>query len=376
VRSSQLIDFLSRTQGDGGGGDSSAGDAAVPEPTEASPRSPQQSQQSPSAAPFSSSSSSPLQRRGAADYDSNLLSVIEQISLRIPAAIDATNAASVMPMIGSNMTPIARLAVTESLRYNALFDTVSSSLAQAKLLMSQGPAGLCMSEADLEVILSSLSQGQVPSSWQRLLPLPAVAASSGAPLSEWLRAISRAAEYFSGWLRTGSMSSLRLAAFSLPRGVFMAISQCGSRFFDIGIVNVSLHFLIDVPIDDARGSEESFTSYVLDGLTCSGFAWNRDGRCMADPPPVYSSSLPSFSSLLGGGSVATTINNIVCYAAVAKPETSESLAQSVVNPMYSCPVYASGSHRSQESLIVSIPIPTKELPLHWSLRGAALACSI
>lgn len=161
------------------------------------------------------------------------------------------------------------------------------------------------------------------------------------------------------WLVNGQPTSFWMPGFFFPQGFMTGCLQTHARNYKIAIDKLSFSFQI-LPEEEPSEVEESPEDGVyIYGLFMDGARWDRDNQVVAD----------QFPSEMYNKMPLIWFKPIEDY----KPDPEE----------YSCPVYKTSVRAGMLSttgqstnFIISVEMPTKELPRVWVLKAAAMLCQL
>ncbi|XP_058804505.1 dynein axonemal heavy chain 1-like [Phymastichus coffea] len=232
----------------------------------------------------------------------------------------------------------------EAERYNGLVGEMASSL-QA---LDRALKGLVVMSEKLEAMAASLYINRVPQNWQSR------GFASLKPLGAWVVDLNERIKFIKSWQDGGIPTAFWISGFYFPQAFLTGTLQNFARKHRVSIDSIDFAFevLKDKPI--SRPSN----GCAVYGLFLEGCRW--DGESLAE-------SLPK--------ELFTEMRPILMI-----PEVNH---QKATTGIYECPVYKTvlragtlSTTGHSTNFVLSMEIPSREPPAHWTTRGVALICSL
>eukprot|EP00878_Enallax_costatus_P015185 GHUV01015897.1.p1 GENE.GHUV01015897.1~~GHUV01015897.1.p1 ORF type:complete len:755 (+),score=209.16 GHUV01015897.1:720-2984(+) len=264
---------------------------------------------------------------------------------KLPAAFDVEAVSAQYPT--TYKESMNTVLAQEAIRYNALLAVINSSLkATLKALK-----GLVVMSPDLEKVVNSLYDNQVPEAWA------AKAYPSLKPLSSWVTDLLERLAFIQDWVANGTPAVYWISGFFFPQAFLTGTLQNYARKYALPIDTVSFGFQVMDDLDSGSscttGPEDG--CYIR-GLFMEGARWDSHEHQLAESWPKE----------------LFTETPVVWL----KPQ------QHRVKPtegIYDCPVYKTLTRAGTLSttghstnFIMMLELSTSVDPSHWIDRGVAL----
>lgn len=238
-----------------------------------------------------------------------------------------------------------RLFACAKCRYNKLLTTIRTSLATIVKVTN----GTASTTAELEDVMTSLSNLKVPRTWGTTYP-------SLKPLGNWMQDLTLRVEFFTSWVDDCLPTCWWLPAMTYPTGFLTAVLQVSARMNGVSIDSLSYETPVTV-----SGDKSSVNGYPKDGVYVSGIfiegaTWNYTGGFLEESRPMeLISNMP-----------------IIHF----KPVEGKRRA---AKGFYTCPVYMypirSGT-RERPSYVVTVDLRGGKFSADfWTKRGVAMLLS-
>jgi dynein heavy chain len=279
--------------------------------------------------------------------DDFLVSLVRELSTRIPAVEDTAALRRKMTAVSGMITPTQVVLLQELERWNNLCTTMTTSLADLQRALA-GEIG--MSDA-LEDTASALSVGRLPNSWRALAP------QTLKPLGSWMTYFAARYKQYTAWIAVATSSPttelpvMWLSGLHIPESYLTALVQacCRRRGWPLdksALVTQVTHFTNP---DDIKAPPED-GCYVR-GLYLEGAAWDIEKmKLRRQDPKVLVTELPVLQ--------------------VTPIEAARVKGTGVFNT----PVYVTQARRNAmgQGLVFEADLSTDDHPSHWVLQGVAL----
>ena len=244
---------------------------------------------------------------------------------------------------------LSTVLLQEVSRFNRLLTVMRNSL----ILLKKAIKGFIVMSEELDSMYSSFQNGRVPKNWEK------VAYPSLKPLTSWYKDLQDRVAFMQEWLVNGQPHTFWLSGFFFPQGFMTGCLQTHARNYKIAIDKLSFSFQILSEEEPAEVEEPPEDGVYIYGLYMDGARWDRESAVIADqhPSEMYN-KMP-----------------LIWFKPMEdyKPDPEE----------YSCPIYKTSVRAGMLSttgqstnFIVSVEIPTKELPRVWVLKAAAMLCML
>uniref|UniRef100_UPI0037E8313A dynein axonemal heavy chain 2 n=1 Tax=Semicossyphus pulcher TaxID=241346 RepID=UPI0037E8313A len=275
--------------------------------------------------------------------EDKVLELLSDVHGKIPALIDFEGTRS---LLQDDASPLNVVLLQEIQRYNALLDTINSSLVE----LERGIKGLVVMSSSLEETFHFIYDARVPPLWEKAYP-------SLKPLAAWTRDLCQRVNQFARWAETTQPPNLFwLSGFTFPNSFLTAVLQSTARQHNISVDTLSWEFIVST-VDDIHLLDPPKDGVFVRGLYLEGAGWDKKNSCLVEAEPmqmVY--PIP-------------TIN--------FKPvENRKKMAKSMyLCPCYYFPVRSGGAGRA--SFVVGVELKSGAVtPDHWIKRGTALLMSL
>ncbi|KAM8972622.1 dynein axonemal heavy chain 2 [Pelodytes ibericus] len=275
--------------------------------------------------------------------EEKVLELLSDVRQKIPSEIDYEGTRKVL---SDDPSPLNVVLLQEIQRYNALLNTIRSSL----LDLEHGIHGLVVMSAELEEIFTCIHDARVPPLWEKVYP-------SLKPLAAWTRDLALRIEMFARWAETAHPPVLYwLSAFTFPTGFLTAVLQNAARQNNISVDSLSWEFIVST-VDDNNLVYPPKDGVWIRGLYLEGAGWDKKNSCLIEAEPMQ----------------------LVCPLPTVHFRPTESKKKSSKG-LYSCPCYyypvRSGTS-GRASFVIGVDLRTGAVSAeHWIKRGTALLMSL
>eukprot|EP00079_Xenopus_tropicalis_P031840 XP_017945611.1 PREDICTED: dynein heavy chain 2, axonemal [Xenopus tropicalis] len=285
----------------------------------------------------------PSAQGGGQTREEKVLDLLSDVREKIPPEIDYEGTCKVL---SGDPNPLNVVLLQEIQRYNALLDTIRTSLND----LERGIQGLVVMSAELEEIFTCIYDARVPPLWEKAYP-------SLKPLAAWTRDLVLRVELFSRWAKTAHPPVLFwLSAFTFPTGFLTAVLQSAARQNNVSVDSLSWEFIVST-VDDNNLVYPPKDGVWIRGLYLEGAGWDKKNSCLIEAEPMQ----------------------LVCPLPTVHFRPTESRKKSSKG-LYSCPCYyypvrAGSSGRA--SFVIGVDLRCGAAPAeHWIKRGTALLMSL
>ncbi|XP_053319883.1 dynein axonemal heavy chain 2 [Spea bombifrons] len=280
---------------------------------------------------------------GGQSREEKVLELVGDVREKIPQEIDYEGTRKVL---SDDPSPLNVVLLQEIQRYNALINTIRSSL----LDLERGIEGLVVMSTELEEIFTCIHDARVPPLWEKAYP-------SLKPLAAWTRDLALRVEMFARWAETAHPPVLYwLSAFTFPTGFLTAVLQSAARQNNISVDSLSWEFIVST-VDDNNLVYPPKDGVWVRGLYLEGAGWDKKNSCLVEAEPMQ----------------------LVCPLPTVHFRPTESKKKSSKG-LYSCPCYyypvRSGT-AGRASFVIGVDLRTGAASAeHWIKRGTALLMSL
>ncbi|KAM4749227.1 dynein axonemal heavy chain 2 [Rhinophrynus dorsalis] len=286
---------------------------------------------------------SPSMQGGGQSREEKVLELLSDVRQKIPQEIDYEGTRKVL---SDDPNPLNVVLLQEIQRYNALLNTIRSSL----LDLERGIQGLVVMSTELEEIFTCIHDARVPPLWEKAYP-------SLKPLAAWTRDLALRVDLFARWAETAHPPVLFwLSAFTFPTGFLTAVLQSAARQNNISVDSLSWEFIVST-VDDNNLVYPPKDGVWVRGLYLEGAGWDKKNSCLIEAEPMQ----------------------LVCPLPTVHFRPTESRKKNNKG-LYSCPCYyypiRSGS-AGRASFVIGVDLRSGAEPAeHWIKRGTALLMSL
>ncbi|CAJ0965699.1 unnamed protein product [Ranitomeya imitator] len=280
---------------------------------------------------------------GGQTREDKVLELLNDVRQKIPQEIDYEGTRK---MLSDDPNPLNVVLLQEIQRYNALLNTIRSSL----LDLERGIQGLVVMSTELEEIFTCIHDARVPPLWEKAYP-------SLKPLASWTRDLALRVEMFARWAETARPPVIYwLSAFTFPTGFLTAVLQSAARQNNVSVDSLSWEFVVST-VDDNNLVYPPKDGVWIRGLYLEGAGWDKKNSCLMEADPMQ----------------------LVCPLPTVHFRPTESKKKSSKG-LYSCPCYyypvRCGS-TGRASFVIGVDLKTgSSPPEHWIKRGTALLMSL
>ncbi|CEG01942.1 Dynein heavy chain [Ostreococcus tauri] len=287
------------------------------------------------------SSSASSQASAAAQTESRVLQIIEDMLKTVPVALDYESIANKKK---HDMSPLNVNLLQEIERYNTLLSGVHSSLNELK----RGIKGLIVMSNDLDDIFHALAANKVPKKYLKAYP-------SLKPLSSWTLDLVRRVEQMSSWAHGTYPKTYWLAGFTYPTCFLTSVLQASARKDCIPIDALSFTFsIVDENVDSAPDDGVFVSELYLEGA-----GWDCEKKCLREP---------------------NMMELIVKMPVLHFKPTERKRKSSARANVFECPLYmypVRTGTRERPSFITMVELDAGDAGSeHWVKRGTALLLSL
>jgi dynein heavy chain len=252
-----------------------------------------------------------------------------------------TDAKGLLPSLSTVLTQ-------EISRFNALLKVMGLSLSE----LVKAIKGITLMSKELDTMYFALTNGVVPPNWEK------VAYPSLKPFASWFLDLIERVTFMRNWLVKGEPPCFWMSGFFFPQGFMTGVLQTHARKEQIAIDK--LNFSFKTLDEDWTTIEESPEAGVyVYGLFFDGARWDEEAGMIAE----------QFPGILYYKAPTIWFEPIEGY----KIDPEE----------YSCPVYKTSVRAGvlsttgqSTNFVLSVELPSKQIPSHWIRRGAALICNL
>ncbi|KAJ0006370.1 hypothetical protein NQD34_013643, partial [Periophthalmus magnuspinnatus] len=275
--------------------------------------------------------------------EDRVLELLGEVSTEIPALVDYDHAKA---MLKDNLTPLNVVLLQEIQRYNALLNTITSSIIK----LQKGIKGVVVMSPHLEETFNCIYDVRVPPLWEKAYP-------SIKPLAAWTRDLCQRVAQFASWAGTTVPPTLIwLPGFTFPNSFLTAVLQSAARQHNISVDTLSWEFIVST-VEDSHLLQPPKDGVYIRGLYLEGAGWDKTNSCLVEAEPMQ----------------------MVCPIPTIhfKPvERRKKMAKS----MYLCPCYyfpVRSGKGGRAAFVVGVELKSGSAPAdHWIKRGTALLLSL
>lgn len=281
-------------------------------------------------------------RQGQESVETSVLNICADLLEKIPEPL---NLDDIKDKFKFDTSPIKVVLIQETARYNRLLIYTRHTLQQ----LLKGIQGLVVISEDLEKVMMSLYQNQIPTSWQFAYP-------SHKPLASWVRDLIERVKQIKTWSTSQAPVIFWISGFTYPTGFTTALLQQAAAAKQCSIDSLSLDFSI-IPGDEAALVVQPREGAYIKGLFLEGAKWNITDGCLLEPEPM----------------------ELHCPMPVIhfRPVKDKKKSKGVV---YSCPCYYFSTRegsRERPSFMFHVDLKCGETgPEFWIKRGTALLMNL
>eukprot|EP01006_Ploeotia_vitrea_P028045 TRINITY_DN60801_c0_g1_i1.p1 TRINITY_DN60801_c0_g1~~TRINITY_DN60801_c0_g1_i1.p1 ORF type:complete len:662 (-),score=42.29 TRINITY_DN60801_c0_g1_i1:160-1866(-) len=239
--------------------------------------------------------------------------------------------------------------VQEAIRFNRLLDIIHKSLKD----LLKAIKGLVVMSADLEAVLVSLSNNQVPKLWE------AKAYPSLKPLAAWVLDLQQRTDFIDSWFKNGLPPTFWLSGFYFPQAFLTGTLQNFARKHQISIDTVSFGFQYLTPEVNTitEGPEDGVYIY---GLHIEGARWDSNAKRIDEslPKQLYT-EMPVvwLNPVVDRAAPTKGIYISPCYKTLRRAGTLSTTGHST-------------------NYVLSFELPSSQPESHWIKRGVALVLAL
>ncbi|KAJ8920059.1 hypothetical protein NQ315_011713 [Exocentrus adspersus] len=249
-------------------------------------------------------------------------------------------------LIGKQKTPLDVVLLQEIQRYNALLDSINSSLED----LQKGIKGLVVMSSELEEIFTCMYEGRVPPVWLKAYP-------SLKLLGSWARDLSARVDHFAAWAATTHPPLFFwLAAYTFPTGFLTAVLQTCARANEVPIDSLSWDFTV-LTVDESQIQVAPENGVYVKHTYLEGAGWDRKNANLIEPQPMQ----------------------LVCAMPLIHFKPVEQLKKKT-RGLYSCPCYYFPIRTGaafRPAFVVAVDLKSgMESSDFWIKRGTALLLSL
>ncbi|XP_043933259.1 dynein axonemal heavy chain 2 [Protopterus annectens] len=280
---------------------------------------------------------------GGQSREEKVLELSADVLEKIPDEIDYEGTRKVL---ADDPSPLNVVLLQEIQRYNALLQTIRSSLVE----LEKGIQGLVVMSTSLEETFSCIYDARVPPMWEKAYP-------SRKPLAAWTRDLVQRVEQFAKWAETAHPPVIFwLSGFTFPTGFLTAVLQAAARQNSISIDSLSWEFIVST-VDDNNLIYAPKDGVWVKGLFLEGAGWDKKNSFLVEAEPMQ----------------------LVCPIPTIHFKPVENKKKSGKG-MYSCPCYYfpdRAGTTGRASFVVGVDLKSGLMPPdHWIKRGTALLMSL
>ncbi|XP_068166166.1 dynein axonemal heavy chain 2 [Antennarius striatus] len=275
--------------------------------------------------------------------EDKVLELLPEVQAMIPEVIDYE---ATRLLLQESPLPLNVVLLQEIQRYNALLDTINSSLAE----LEKGIRGLVVMTSSLEEMFQCIHDGRVPPLWGKTYP-------SLKPLAAWTRDLRQRVNQFADWAETLQQPQLFwLSGFTFPNGFLTAVLQSYARRHNVSVDTLSWEFLVST-VDDSNLLYTAKDGVYVRGLFLEGASWDKKNSSLVEAQPMQLvCSMPTIQFKPVENRKKTAKNTYLC-------------------PCYYYPIRSGGV--GPVSFVISVELRSGDVsPDHWVKRGTALLMSL
>jgi dynein heavy chain len=242
---------------------------------------------------------------------------------------------------------MSTVLVQEVIRYNRLLSIIHSSLQD----LIKALKGLIVLSDSLDKLSNSIFVNIVPDMWAQ------VAYPSLKPLSAWIKDLIQRVAFIQKWIDYGIPSVFWISGLFFPQAFLTGVLQNYARKHTLPIDQLSFDFKI---MDQSNFDQRPSDGCYIKGLFLEGARYD----------PVQKVLMPSKSKEL-----YTEFPVIWLLPKSKRVKPTEKI--------YDCPVYKTilragtlSTTGHSTNYIMTIELPTEELPSFWIKRGVGLVCAL
>lgn len=270
--------------------------------------------------------------------EDEVLELLSDVQGKIPALMDFERTRS---LFQDNLSPINVVLLQEIQRYNALLETITSSLME----LEKGIRGLVVMSPSLEETFNCIYEARVPPLWVKAYP-------SLKPLAAWTRDLCQRVEQFAHWAKTSEPPNLFwLSGFTFPNSFLTAVLQTFARQHNKSVDMLSWEFTVST-VDDSNLLHPPKDGIFVRGLYLEGAGWDRKNSCLVEAEPMQ----------------------MVCPIPTINFKPVENLKK-MSKSKYQCPCFYTPIRSGKAVLTVELKSGAVT-PGHWVKRGTALLMSL
>jgi dynein heavy chain len=169
---------------------------------------------------------------GVLSKDEQVLQVCDSLVDQIPAELDL-EAIRASEIAEGPVSPLRVVLLQEVERYNALLRLARRDIRELR----KGIAGTVVISEDLEKVMSSLVEGNVPQTWKS-------AYLSLKPLNTWVIDLQTRLDQLSSWASNGTPIVFWLGGLTYPTCFLTAILQQSARKNAVSVDTLSFDFVV------------------------------------------------------------------------------------------------------------------------------------
>ncbi|XP_013412698.1 dynein heavy chain 2, axonemal [Lingula anatina] len=275
--------------------------------------------------------------------EDKVLDLAGKIMEQLPENIDYEGTAKILSV---DPSPLNVVLLQEIERYNALLDTIRTSL----IALEKAIQGLVVMSSELEDIFQCMFDGRVPPSWENAYP-------SMKLLGSWTRDLMQRVEQFEKWATTAHPPVIFwMSGFTFPTGFLTAVLQTSARYHNVSVDSLSWEFTV-MTVDDSNITGAPKDGVLIRGLFLQGAGWDKKNACLIEAEPMQ----------------------LVCPIPTIHFKPVENKKKSGKG-LYQCPCYYypnRAGRTGRASFVVAVDLKCGEKSSdHWVKRGTALLMSL
>eukprot|EP00743_Colponemidia_sp_Colp-15_P006229 GILK01006701.1.p1 GENE.GILK01006701.1~~GILK01006701.1.p1 ORF type:complete len:1608 (-),score=254.94 GILK01006701.1:104-4669(-) len=284
--------------------------------------------------------------------DKKLEEMVVQLTKQTPAQFDIDAVQGQYPIRHSeSMNTVLQ---QELMRFNKLLWIISTSLTN----LSKALKGLVVMSPELETVLRSIQNGQVPAVWMN------ASYPSLKPLGSYMNDLSDRCQFMTSWIHNGPPPVFWFSGLFFPQAFLTGTLQNFARREHIPIDMLGFDFEV-LKYSEKPSAAPAVGCYIR-GLHLEGGKWSDASGQLEELDP----------------------KQLVCAMPVVwlKPLLTADLEQfNKIRNEYHCPVYKTSrragtlsttGHSTNFVLNIMLPSPVDTPPAHWVKRGTALLCQL
>ena len=268
--------------------------------------------------------------------------VAKDLLSKVPKPFDLQ---SIKRINRDNVQPTYIVLLQEIERWNKLVVFMSITLKDLMRALI-GEIGF---SSQLEAIMNSLYNGQLPDAWKRLTP------ATEKKLGSWVLWFLRRYNQYNDWIEHGEPKVVWLSGLHIPETFLAALVQTACRSKGWPLDRSTLYTQVTKFTSADQIKEKPELGCYVSGLFLEGASWDKQRQCLVrQPPKVLVQELP-----------------------ILRVVPVESTKIKLTNT-FRTPVYVTQARRNAMGvgLVMEADLASYEHDSHWVLQGVALSLNI